>query len=398
MNLDLTAQFVRDYEELRRKADGPQPPTELLAEIERLQQEVERLGGAIEKKEAALGLAGGDRDPIDRLERVIQEMDRRLSGETARRDEELGKLRAQFAGQVRLLNLSHDEQLAQGVKAAEQERAEQARREKAAREALEAELARKTRALADEAKRTLEAEKLKLGRLQDTRLGTIQAQVASEIEGRLSGLAYVPASMRLSGLALDVLILAMASALIRFGTEWGQGLSNGTFILAMAVGFSLRAFVSPANLCLGISARHIGPHHRPEGRVGFKARLLCGLLHYGPLIACVEVAITDERTAEGLMNLLVWAFHPGSTGRTLPDLVNELLRPDSPGLPGVILALTLAWWALLALSFVFSSAIHRGTPYFRNTTLVEYLARVGLQRFSLPARKPSEEVVLDSSG
>ena len=253
--------------------------------------------------------------------------------------------------------------------------------------AAESEAAKVSQALVDTAKKTIANEKSAMLGLLNAKLDSTRTQVVAEIEGTLAKLAYVPLGMRVSAVVLDLVILWLATTAIRIGTEWGRGISEPTLMVAFFTVFSLRAFFSPGDLLLGISARRIGPDHRPLGQPGLKPRLICGLLHYGPLIATVVFAVLDEETASGLKNLVGWAFNPRSNTQHLPGLISGLLKPASPGLPAAVLASTFIWWIVLLVSILISPAIHRGTPYFRNTTLVEYIERIGFERFSLPAFK-----------
>ncbi len=193
-----------------------------------------------------------------------------------------------------------------------------------------------------------------------------------------------------TALIVDVLLLAIVSAKLRFGTAWGQELSSETFIVGIFSVFFLRTFVSPGRLLLGISPRHIGPDLRPTGPAGFTARLFCGLSHYGPLVATAFFVASDAATTRAWMKLVEWAYHPLTSTQAFSAILVELIKPEAPAPPGVVLALTLVWWALLLVSILFSPLIYMGTPYFRNTTLVESMWRVGFQRFSLPQPKLAE--------
>jgi hypothetical protein len=253
---------------------------------------------------------------------------------------------------------------------------------------MQSEIARRTQALDEQATKEIATQKDEMARVLNAKLGSAQDHVVLDIEDRLAKLAYVPLGMRISAAVLDILIVALASAAVRFGTARGGALSEGTFTLAIVVVFSLRAFLSPGNLCLGISAAHIGPDHRPHGPAGIKARLICWLLHYGPLGATALAAVFDPETASRLQKLAAGAVDP----RSIPETLAELLLPAAPGLSSVILTFTLVWWSLLFFSVLFSPLLHKGTPYFRNTTLVEYVARIGFQRFSLPVLKSSADL------
>jgi hypothetical protein len=389
MNLDLTPQFVRDYHKLLQDAQKPPPPIDLLDKIKRLETEVERLERDQEKVERLLAESKKAAALNEALAKKISGELAATQGKLKQTHEELGPKEEALNQAKNALNLTRD--------ALNQAQAEAARIRRELAEALQRERAAMDKAnkLTDQIKR----ERTETGKAIDVatrEIATLRKEIdrlsssesgpyPAEIDERLAKLACVPLGMRVAGLVLDVLFLALASATLRFGPEWGGTLpERQTFIVAMFAVFSLRAFFSPGNLLLGISARHIGPDLRPEGRAGFKARLVCGLLHYGPLVATAYLAVWDEGTREGLDHLVAWASDPGTSKRNLSAVVNELLRPSKPGLPGVILATTLVWWSLLLLSIVFSPLIHRGVPYFRNTTLVEWMSRVGFLRFSPP--------------
>jgi hypothetical protein len=353
MTFDLTNQFIRDYEQLREKAEPAASPDE----VKRLQEEVERLEQSVQEKE--------------------QEHRLLLKTEAAKAAEELKKARVDFAAQVKAIEGTNAERLDRKLKTAQ---AEYDSKLSAASEAMESEIARRTQALEEQAKKKIATQQDEMDRILNAKVGPALDHVIKNIEDGLAKLAYVPLGTRVAAAVLDFLILVLASAIVRFGTTWGRNLSDGVFALAMIAVFSLRAFMSPGNLVLGISATHIGPDHRPVGRPGFNARLFCWVLHYGPLGAAAIAAVSDPETANRLQALVASAFDP----RSIPQALGEVLMPAAPGLSSVILAFTIVWWSLLFFSVLFSSALHRGTPYFRNTTLVEYVMRVGLKRFSLP--------------
>jgi len=362
-NDDLTPQFLddfdklrRDFEELQKRANHASAPTASPEELARLEAEVARL--CKEREEAA------------------------------NREAELKRQSDTFAASQRRLEEAYAETLGQKERALQNTLFEASRMVEQANAAKQAELARKTQELEEKAKSAVAAETGELARRFDARLASAWDTALSDLEDALAEIAFLPLRMRVAALVLDTMLVVAVSEVVRVGTAWGQGLSEKTFILATLGAFALRTFGSPGNWLLGISARQIGPDLRPRGPVGLKTRLLCGLLHYGPLLATGVVAVSDEATTRALGKLGQWAYDPTTSPQTLSSLLVELLRPTSLDLPGAILVMTLVWWGILLVSVVFSSSIHTGTPYFRNTTLVESMWRVGFRRFVPPALKP----------
>ena len=397
MNLDLTAQFVRELEDLRKQvADQGVKPSENgvettsaspLAEIEGLQGEIKRLEAEVKKQS----------EEVKRLEGEVKQLEQgKLWVFTQRQNDgtlheaELKRLRAEHAEKLETARKSHAEELDLKEKTLKKlltELARKAKEAEGARGSIEAELAKKSRELDVEARKRLASQRAEMIGIWNAKQAATQEQILNDVESRFVKFAYMPIGSRIAALIVDLLLLTIAGAAVRIGTAWGQDLSVGQFAVLVFGVFALRSFISPGNLLLGISPRHIGPDLRPAGPAGFTARFFCGLLHYGPLVATAYFAASDPDTERALMRLGQWLLHPLADSQSFATIALQLLKPEAPAVPGAVLALTLVWWSLLLVSILLSPLIHMGTPYFRNTTLVESMWRVGFQRFSPPQLK-----------
>jgi hypothetical protein len=279
----------------------------------------------------------------------------------------------------------HAEELQRQARAAQAALERAVRKAEEARTQATAELASQTVRLEEEVRRGVKAGTAEVTRGYEARLAAARNDAIAEAEEALDRAASVPIGLRIGALVIDLVLVAATATTVRMATPWGGRLSLENFVLAAFALLSFRAFASPGGLLLGVSATRIGPALRPVGRVGLRRRLACGLLHYGPLLATGFVAVTDPPTVRALGKLGEWLREAGASPEPLGTILLELFRPSSPDLPAVVLMATLVWWSLLLLSLLVSASIHPGSPYFRSTTLVESMWRVGFRRFIPPS-------------
>ena len=267
-----------------------------------------------------------------------------------------------------------------------------------AKEQMEANLAQKSNALEERAKARLATERAEMTRLWNSKLETTQEQVLTEIESKLAKLTYMPLGMRVSALIVDAWLLAIVSATVRFGTAWGRGLSGKGLLWGSSWSFACVRLSHRGESCLGSRPGRSAPTFAPPARPA--------LPRGSSVVSCTMGRSSRRPTSRSrsrrpralLMELFGWIYHPLTSPQGLPAILAELLKPDAPALPGVVMAATLVWWAILVLSLLLSPWIHMGTPYFRNTTLVESMWRVGFQRFPPPRLKPAKGEPAAQSG
>lgn len=361
---DLTAQFLDDFERLRRECDAlrGRPPSD---------DDPYATSDAIRARE----------DEIVRLREKLAELEETIARLSRDGEAERKRLLGERDERIRDMEEAHGRAIARKV---EELRRERAQFEEAGRRAAD-ELAARIRGLEGQIEGRLADERAELARRFGARMAVARDRALAEIDGVLTGLASVPLGLRVAALIVDVLLVATLAATIRLGTAWGLSLPLGPFLVGTLALFALRTFASPGNGLLGISAWKIGPDLRPRGRVPLTARLACGLLHYGPLLATACTAVVDEPTARALGELGAWITDPAGSPRALGSILMDMLRPTAPDLPAAILILTLTWWGILLASVLSASWTHPGTPYLRNTTLVEAMWRVGFRRLTPPA-------------
>jgi predicted nuclease with TOPRIM domain len=230
-----------------------------------------------------------------------------------------------------------------------------------------------------------------MDRIWDTKIDGIRAEIVEEIEAELTNAVALPLRIRLAVLVFDVIFLFIAiDFLKRTVLIWNSSAILPSLFLVASVGFSLRTFISPGRMLLGISPRRIGSDFQPTRSAGLFARFFAGLLHYGPWIATTYFVAANPAMLKVLGKLKLWAMAPYVSKQTLPSILSELFQPSSSAL---VLAMTLGWSGVLLLSLLLSRWVHRSTPYFWNTTLVEAICRIGFERFSWPhsAFESSEE-------
>jgi hypothetical protein len=384
MNFDLTVQFVRDYEELRERMERQPgaveaaPTRELLDEIDRLRQQISQLEAraheetARESDETARGLE----ESIRRLASSHEAESRKAQALVAAKDRALEELRSRCSALSKSLDdLKESQALDLG-------RGEETIRQPSG------ELAAGPRELkgrmAGPAARRPDADAWQVARTRDADVKALRIQILAEFESRLERVIHLPLKLRLAAIVLDLLLLAIAvNLLVNSDPSRTEPANLPTFVVAVLAVFSLRTFLSPGRMLLGISPRQIGHGLKPIGPAGLPSRFFCGILHYAPMIIAAHYAASDPRIVAALSKLSRRVFDPESSGLRLPEIAHELFREAAP-LPAVLLALAMAWWGVLLLSILISPLLHRSTPYFRNTTIIESICGVGFQRFPWP--------------
>jgi hypothetical protein len=386
-NLDLTSQFILDYEKLCKKAERPvEPPPvdpKLLSAVAAKQEEIERLEVKARRLMEDLDLARsrvnqleGDREKFQSQLETATLNEKKKGEEVVAKHQELALVRRTFKLKFEDLKKSHSEEL-EGEKARSSRALQDSVRE------IEARFAEDEKLLTDQIRRKVESGEAKISEGLKSRFRDDQDKALREINRQLVRLASVPLRMRLMGLILDVSILIVVASAMNSQLPTVQFMSPQQFQLAILAAFSMRTFVSPGNILLGISARQVGADLRETKRAGFIARLFCGILHYGPLLAMAIVASLDPR-ATPMWDLLWSDVHAFQNVTQISSPFRDLEASASPNLLVVLLVSTLLWWGLLVLSILVSPLIHRSKPYFRNTTLVESMWRVGFRRFTPP--------------
>lgn len=217
-----------------------------------------------------------------------------------------------------------------------------------------------------------------------------------DLNRRVMRAAAAPLSLRVLAMVLDLIVSAIVASLLvsRF-----PELSNpGRMLLAWCVVFSLRAFVSPGNLAVGLSVVHVDADPRKTCRAGLLSRCFCGLLHYGPLIATATADLPTgaaRRTVATLPGLIASAATGGPAIGPELERISSSIRTED-WLSMVLLLATGIWWGFLVLSILWSPLIYRSVPYLIHTTIIESLARVGFRRFKPPVLEvPEDEVAMD---
>ena len=381
MNFDLTEQFVRDFETIRERVEalpeaeptGPAP--ELIEEIHRLKSRIADLDKEARSREAALRRKGDEtRDQQAKSLAESEAASREARAALASKDEEVGQLQSratEVARSVIALKKSHQLELERKDQVIQQLTGELVIRRKEQEAAL--------------AKLSLQAssvDRKQMTRLWDDKVGMLRAQIAEEFRSKLGSVTYLPLRLRVAAFVFDLLALTIAAGLLE---RWNPGWTASAGRTEMLLGvLALRTFLSPGRFLLGISPRHVGSENQPTGPAGLMARFFCGIFHYGPLIVTAHYLGAAPSSVEAMGKLGAWVMNPLGSLQPLSSILMELFKPSSPTLPGVLLAMTIAWWGGLAVSLLISPWVYRTVPYFWNTTLVESIWRVGYQRFPWP--------------
>jgi hypothetical protein len=420
MPFDLTADFVREYEALRRKVDGQAepgeaaPPPELLEEIKLLNFQVQEVEAESRKFQDLLAesrkvqsevlMRSASREAETRQYRDLLEV----------KDKALEELRARFAEQAKMMDdlkrsgpveLDRKDKIIRDLTremGALRRQFEEARAGRSSPPPAvdPEEMARlveaKVKTIRDEMGRLCEAKvranRKQMALLYDSKVKGLRGEILADVGAKLEKVNRLPWKTSAMAFAVDVSLLTFgAKVLLENPPGWSTPDRFPLVVAGVMAAFSLRTFLSPGRILLGISPRRIGPDFRPAGPARFLTRLSCGILHYAPLIVTAYFVASDEPAVAALEKLRHWAANPGAAEFSLSSLAVDLFRPSNTSVAGVLLALTLAWWGSLALSILLSPLIHRGTPYFSNTTFVEWMGRVGFERFPWP-RSTFEEV------